>query len=78
MNENRFFPTPQEVGYGNFNKPQLAALTFVRDQIEAGNYEFPTPKYEVAQYIDLVQKILNQSNWSLQKNETTWTVKPRI
>lgn len=78
MNENRFFPTPQEVGYGNFNKPQLAALTFVREQLESGNYEFPNPKYEVAQYFDLIQKVLNQSNWSLQKTDTTWKITPRV
>ena len=75
--EETVFPNPSQCFYGTFNAPQQKAVNYVRDQLNNGNWEF-NPPYDIGQYFDILNKLLRDAGWLLEKSDKNWKVKPLI
>lgn len=74
----KVFPEPKEVLFGQFNKPQLKAINFVKEKLQNNDFDFKPP-YEIGQYADLIGKLLRVSTWQLNVDgEGEWKITPSI
>ena len=57
----KFFPTPDENHFGQFNTPQWLALNYIKEKMNNHEYEF-NPPYQISQYQLLIEANLRDSN----------------